>query len=117
MSTQMPKPWQSATAALPILRDIVSWTPIREWSLSSVHRVGLRSGQTAIAKRSSGPMKGELAIYQSVLIPLGIEHPQIYAGTQTATDCFMVMDLRDEVIGLHRSTQIAALVGHYSSIN
>ncbi|MFD1677941.1 phosphotransferase family protein [Alicyclobacillus fodiniaquatilis] len=106
MSMQSPASWHSVADALPMLRDVVSWQPIREWSLSSVHRITLQSGQTAIAKRSSNSLKGELAFYQSVLSPLGVEHPQMYAGTQTDTHYFVLMeDLGEETLEQQPSPQ------------
>ncbi len=92
MRAETPEKWRGCEKAMPRLKDAVSWEPLREWSLSNVYRITLRSGGTMIAKWSGGRMVGEVDFYNGVLAPLRIERPEIYASHRDDRGSFYIME-------------------------
>ncbi|HET7658618.1 MAG TPA: phosphotransferase [Bacillales bacterium] len=82
----------NALDKLPMLSEAVAWELLRKWSLSEVWRVTLRSGESIIAKCGTDSMAKELEVYQSLLIPLNIRTPEIYASYEEWKSCLILME-------------------------
>lgn len=94
MNQEGPSKWSPYISHFPMLQDAVHWEPLRQWSLSDVWRVTLSSGKTVIAKLGNESMAGELKIYESVLQPLVLPRPRLYAAFQeSGLNAFLMEDL------------------------
>lgn len=86
---------------LPVLDEVEDWQLLRKWALSEVYRATMPSGETRIIKWGGDDMAREAAVYSSLLVPLGIRTPIVYAFAQHHDSGLIVM----EDVGLHNLEQ------------
>lgn len=102
MKQEIPSKWLPYVIRFPMLEEAVHWEPLRQWSLSDVWRVTLTTGETIIAKLGNESMAGEVKIYQSVLQPLDLPHPRLYATFEDfRVNAFLMEDLGQTTIEMN----------------
>jgi hypothetical protein len=84
--------WTKYIHTIPLLSEWQDWQLLRQWPLSEVWRVTLKTGKTVIAKWDGGSMARELDVYQRLLTPLHIDSPTVFYSHQDETGSFMLME-------------------------
>jgi hypothetical protein len=77
---------------LPVLDEVENWQLLRKWALSEVYRAAMRSGDTRIIKWGGEDMAREAAVYSTLLAPLGIRTPIVYAYAHNSDSGLLVME-------------------------
>lgn len=90
--TTIPLPWREYMQQLPLGAETTHWELLRKWGLSEVWRVTVADGHSWIAKRSTGSMARELAIYREVLHPLQVPRPELHSYWQTSSEQFFILE-------------------------
>lgn len=90
--TTIPLPWREYIQRLPLAAETTHWELLRKWGLSEVWRMTTSDGRSWIAKRSTGSMARELAIYREVLQPLQVTCPALHSFWQTSSEQFFIME-------------------------
>lgn len=90
--TTIPLPWREYIQRLPLGAETTHWELLRKWGLSEVWRVTATDGHSWIAKRSTGSMARELAIYREVLHPLQVPRPRLHSYWQTSSEQFFILE-------------------------
>ncbi|WP_243299577.1 phosphotransferase [Bacillus litorisediminis] len=94
MKQEVPSKWIPYISYFSMLEEAVKWEPLRQWNLSDVWRVTLKSGKTVVAKLGNESMAGELKIYKSILEPLDLPCPRLYESYENSTsNVFLMEDL------------------------
>lgn len=101
MKRDIPERLIAFRSELPILDEAENWQLLRKWALSEVYRAALRSGGTRIIKWGGDDMAKEAAVYTTLLAPLGIRTPILYAYAHNCDGGLLVM----EDVGSHNLEQ------------
>lgn len=77
---------------IPLLAEVTEWALLREWALSEVYRITLRSGETRILKWGGKEMAQEAANYRRLVNPLHIVAPRIFDFYESERSAVMIME-------------------------
>ncbi|EJW18919.1 hypothetical protein M5X00_14955 [Paenibacillus alvei] len=77
---------------IPLLAEVTEWALLREWALSEVYRITLRSGETRILKWGGKEMAQEAANYRRLINPLHIVAPRIFDFYESERSAVMIME-------------------------